>query len=344
MSYIPQMIPNFISAPNKTNLQESVFDYIPIWSYKITQKAKNELHWHNYTQIWYTISGSYYHTVNGERILQTAGDVSFIYPYTLHAVDTSECDLENTEVITVYLSDEFIAKQKLPFYPLTFERSVFTNTILGNFVHLSGKDKKIADNSFRRILSELAKEEKMDISEIEKEIISFFEVCISKKQETLCEAELKAELSVTQNIVNATNYLSRNLERKFSLPEISTIALMSERSFTDKFKEVTGQTYHTYLTLSRLSEAVLLMRYSQKNMSEIAKECGFSNSGHLTKVCNAILGISPFAMRKQIKGWSQEYGGRLFDENIRRVRWLIPEKTDYDIFIRRMIATGEFIL
>ena len=35
-------------------------------------------------------------------------------------------------------------KQKLPFYPLTFERSVFTNTILGNLVHLSGKDKKIA--------------------------------------------------------------------------------------------------------------------------------------------------------------------------------------------------------
>ena len=97
MSYIPPMIPNLIHAPTEENLIYPGFARSSVWGYRLDKRAKNELHWHTYSQIWYTLRGSYYHTVNGERHLFKEGDAAIILPYSVHAIDSSEENMDDTQ-------------------------------------------------------------------------------------------------------------------------------------------------------------------------------------------------------------------------------------------------------
>ena len=45
--------------------------------------------WVDYVQIYYTISGEYFHTVNGVKKERLPGSATLIFPFTSHIFDTS---------------------------------------------------------------------------------------------------------------------------------------------------------------------------------------------------------------------------------------------------------------
>ncbi len=307
MSYIPPMIPNLVLAPTKVNLIYPGFAHAPVWGYRLDKRAKNELHWHTYTQIWYTLRGSYYHTINGKRILMKEGDASIILPYSVHAVDTSESDIDNSEFLTVYISRMLWEKNLLPFSPLTYKTSVYENTLLPTLLHFEGEEKERTDLLFNSMIREFLKKGDIDCNVVIKNLDSFFRLCASKSSEQLKESEAHSIREQSDRIYDAVKYITENFSKKLPLSTLSKLSLMSDRSFTDKFKATTGITYHSYLKSVRISEAITRLRDGEDSIYTIARECGFSNSGHFINTCARMSGLSPVKLREHLFDWIGNY-------------------------------------
>ena len=311
MNYIPPMIPNLVLAPTDKNLIYPGFAASPVWGYRLDKRVKNELHWHTYAQVWYTLRGSYYHTVNGKRLLLKEGDAVIILPYSVHALDSSEENIDDTDIISVYLSRDVWEKKLMPFSPLTHEKAVFESDILPTLIHFEGEEKKLADSIFSVIKSEFSKKREMCSETVLENTEKFFRLCALKsdKQMTLRETDELREQS--DRIYNAVKYITQNFKKKIPLKELCKVSLMSERSFTGKFKATTGITYHSYLKAVRISEAVTLLRDEADGVFAIARDCGFSNSGHFINTCARMSGMSPAKLRLHLAEWHINYGVEL---------------------------------
>ena len=303
MGYIPPMVPNLILAPTRYNLIYPGFPNAPIWGYRLNKRAQNELHWHTYTQIWYTLRGSYYHTVNGKRVLMKEGDAAIILPYSVHAVDSSESDMENSDILTVYISRKLWEEKLLPFFPITYKTSTYENTLLPTLLHFEGEEKEYADTLFRNMLQEFLRKRDIDCDVVLDNLDKFFRLSASKSEKQLKENEAQALCEQADRIYDAVRYITENFSKKLPLSALSKVSLMSERSFTNKFKATTGITYHSYLKSVRLSEAVTKLRYGKESIYTIARECGFSNSGHFINTCARMSGFSPVKLREHLLDW-----------------------------------------
>ena len=311
MSYIPPMIPNFILAPTEKNLIYPGVARSPVWGYRLDKRAKNELHWHTYAQMWYTLRGSYYHTINGKRHLLKEGDLALVLPYSVHAIDTSNEDIDKTDIIAVYLSRDVWEKKLIPFSPLTHDKAVFERNILPALFHFEGKEKEFADGFFRVIKDEFLKKQEMRLEILLEKIEGVFRLCTLKSDEQIKPKEADELQAQSDGIYNAVKYITQNFKKKIPLKELCKVSLMSERSFTDKFKATTGMTYHNYLKSVRISEAITRLRDENDGIFAIARECGFADSSHFIKNCALVADLSPAKLRIHLAEWQRNYGSEL---------------------------------
>lgn len=330
-------IPGTVPALKQTvsKITTKILDKLPFDLYAVDTCVKNQLHWHDYTQIWYTVSGSYYHTINGVCKLQTPGSVALIYPYTLHAVDTSHTRLEEARIISISICNDAYAKNQLPLIPLTYSLASFDSFSLSPFIMLSGHDKELADDLCERALSEFSKNQAMIYGKIFSCINSLLELCASAINNRLGKRDIHIAHERALHISNAVYYITENASSKIPLAKVSRSAMMSERSFTDKFKLTVGQTYHSYLVSVRMAKAVDLLRYTNKSIAEISDECGFSNNGHFTNVCTELFSMSPLALRRYFREWAKKHGQRMYEKSL-NASWLYNWSEDELAEIKRL--------
>lgn len=340
MSFLDFPHPGVVPSLCRTREQYNVLAKLPVHIYAVDANDTNEIHWHDYTQIWYTISGSYYHTVNGVRSLQTAGCVSVIYPYSVHAVDTLHTELSDARIICISISDSAFVKNILPFVPLTYSLAAFDNFTLHPFTKLSGRDKELADDLCESALSEYQKNQAMIYHKIFNNIGKLLELCVKNTNTPLSKNELHIAHERMLHIRNAVHFITDNCSERIPLQSVSKSAMMSERSFTDKFKLTVGQTYHSYLIGVRMAKAADLLRYSTKSISEIAEECGFSNSGHFSNTCVDTFGINPAKLRRQFKEYARTNGEAAFQKSLAAL-WLYNWSED-ELCEMRRFATGDW--
>ncbi|MGA1939285.1 helix-turn-helix transcriptional regulator [Arcobacter sp. YIC-310] len=97
------------------------------------------------------------------------------------------------------------------------------------------------------------------------------------------------------------NYFKSFIENNFSyednILDLSYLLKMSDISFRQKFKEVYKTTPKKWQTKKRLQKAKILLENSDKNVSEVCKECGFDNLSWFIQVFKKEYNLTP----KQIK-------------------------------------------
>lgn len=96
----------------------------------------------------------------------------------------------------------------------------------------------------------------------------------------------------------ALNYAYKNYANHITLDEITQLVHINKSYFCRLFKSVTGISFIEYVYRIRLYKAEKLLLRSDKNITEIAYEVGFSSSAYFTKIFREQKGISPMFYRK----------------------------------------------
>jgi AraC family transcriptional regulator len=108
----------------------------------------------------------------------------------------------------------------------------------------------------------------------------------------------KASSEYVQRINRVIDYLRGNLDRQVKLEELAKVACFSEFHFHRIFSAVSGETLNNFTNRLRLEKAARLLRFSDRSLTDIALDCGFSSSATFSRGFRSGYDTSPSQFRK----------------------------------------------
>lgn len=93
--------------------------------------------------------------------------------------------------------------------------------------------------------------------------------------------------------------MDRTFAEPLCIPRLAQIARVSEAHFIRTFHETFGETPHRYLQRRRVERAMFLLRSTDRRVTDICFDVGFSSLGSFSRTFHGIVGESPSSFRKR---------------------------------------------
>ena len=113
--------------------------------------------------------------------------------------------------------------------------------------------------------------------------------------------ENKKQSKQLELLYKVDSYVNHNYHTHISLEDIASHTGYSTYYFSHFFKDATGQNFSDYLILFRLERAMYMINTSQKNLTDIAFDCGFNSIRSFNRAFQNYLKITPSEYRRTKK-------------------------------------------
>lgn len=97
-----------------------------------------------------------------------------------------------------------------------------------------------------------------------------------------------------------TGYIMQNFDKEISLAEIASVGSMGVTAFCNYFKEQFRVTFVEYLTTVRIGHACKLLSENDRNVVEVAYECGFNNLANFNRQFKKLKSMTPSDYRRTL--------------------------------------------
>lgn len=94
------------------------------------------------------------------------------------------------------------------------------------------------------------------------------------------------------------DHVRNSIDQQLNLADLACLACFSEFHFHRIFKAISGETLNEFINRIRAEKAARLLRYSDKKLTDIALDCGFSSSATFSRAFRSIYDTSPSQFRK----------------------------------------------
>ena len=101
-----------------------------------------------------------------------------------------------------------------------------------------------------------------------------------------------------RDIRQVKNYVDENYHQKITLESAAELFYINKHYLARLFKEQYGITFTAYLQQVRITYAKRMLRFTDKKIEEIGRECGVGELAYFGRVFKKIEGISPGEYRK----------------------------------------------
>lgn len=108
--------------------------------------------------------------------------------------------------------------------------------------------------------------------------------------------------AATDRLSLVMDWLTQNSARAHTLDELAERALMSRRTFTRRFRQVTGTTVGQWLLNQRLALAQRMLEMTDKPIELVAETAGFASPALFRRSFGQAFGISPSVYRREFRG------------------------------------------
>ena len=100
-----------------------------------------------------------------------------------------------------------------------------------------------------------------------------------------------------RRMLRARDAMDRAYARPLDVDELAGIACVSRAHFIRTFKATFGETPHRYLQRRRVERAMYLLRSSDRTVTDVCMEVGFSSLGTFSRTFRDIVGETPSQFR-----------------------------------------------
>ena len=102
-----------------------------------------------------------------------------------------------------------------------------------------------------------------------------------------------------RRLLRARDAMDRTYAEPLDVPALARIACVSEAHFIRTFRATFGETPHRYLQRRRVERSMFLLRETDRSVTAICLDVGFSSLGTFSRTFSEILGESPTDYRER---------------------------------------------
>ncbi len=257
-------------------------------------------HWHNEFEYCVVISGIVGFTIEGHYVEAKQGEAIFVNANALHFA--TQVSQNNAKVYTVSFLPTIFANAEGNTIYRRFFLPVLQSPVKSFLITDSQKNSKDILEYLTKIFMEHSKQN-YDyelkcieyISNIWRSTLAY----LQENKDTLSLQNIDQEDERKAKII--LNYIHNHYNEDIKIDEIVKYAKASRSGCFRCFRQYTSKTPIEYLTEYRLSRAIHLMVQTDKSMTQIASECGFSDSCYFGKVFLRKYKMTPLQYKKWIR-------------------------------------------
>jgi AraC-like DNA-binding protein len=101
-----------------------------------------------------------------------------------------------------------------------------------------------------------------------------------------------------RRLLRARDAMDRAYAQPLDVPALARIAYLSEAHFIRTFRATFGETPHRYLQRRRVERSMFLLRETERSVTDICLDVGFSSLGTFSRTFRDIMGQSPTSYRR----------------------------------------------
>jgi transcriptional regulator GlxA family with amidase domain len=102
-----------------------------------------------------------------------------------------------------------------------------------------------------------------------------------------------------RRLLRARDAMDRTYAGPLDVASLARIALVSEAHFIRSFRATFGETPHRYLQRRRVERSMFLLRETDRSVTEICLDVGFTSLGTFSRTFREIVGEAPSTYRKR---------------------------------------------
>ncbi|MCI8630699.1 MAG: helix-turn-helix transcriptional regulator [Firmicutes bacterium] len=276
------------------------------------------LHFHKDMEIIYVLEGSITLKSGGYVYKLSNGDVFIVNSNEIHSI---EGGAENNMVMCAHINRDYFMR----YYPELENRAFF----IGAKVQHSAETEILRESINRCMLEIMEKGRHYKEKVVETahntvaHMLSSFSYALAEDE----QQEKGGSKILTRRLARIMNYICGNYNRKLTLQEIAEHEDLSIYYLSHIIKEYTTMSFQDFLNYLRAYESVALLKNTNKKVSVISEEMGFSAVRYYIKHFEISYGITPQEYRSRYKegtlqscvmGRGYTYS-RSAPENIKRV-------------------------
>ncbi len=109
----------------------------------------------------------------------------------------------------------------------------------------------------------------------------------------------RATEDTNRRMLRARDAMDRSYAEPLDIARLAKIAVVSDAHFIRTFRAVFGETPHRYLQRRRVERAMFLLRTTDRRVTDVCFDCGFTSLGTFSRTFAAIVGESPSVYRSR---------------------------------------------
>src|SRR3954454_6889941 len=100
-----------------------------------------------------------------------------------------------------------------------------------------------------------------------------------------------------RRMLRARDAMDRTYAQPLDIPSLARIAVVSEAHFIRTFRDTFGETPHRYLQRRRVERSMFLLRETDRSVTDICLDVGFTSLGTFSRTFRDIVGETPSGYR-----------------------------------------------
>lgn len=261
------------------------------------------LHQHKFIEIVYILSGRAKHIINDNEYAVKKGDISVINPYEAHAFVADPSCSEEFIAYDLMFTPDFIDKACLEnddfsqlsdsfmFYSLFPDEKEFKERF--NLVPNCHYE---LETVFEKIYHEYQNKKTGYVNLIRVYTAEIIIKLLRKIQEL---AQSSISESQKKLVMNVIEYIENNYSIHINTEEIASKMFFNKNYLAKLFKKETGLSINEFVREIRLREACRQLLSTDRNISEIAYDCGFNDIKTFYILFKKYMGCTPKLYRAQ---------------------------------------------
>lgn len=242
-------------------------------------------HWHDDLELIYVLEGKFTATLNGEEVVMGPGDTLFVTGGQLHAGFAENCKYQ----VTVF-------DPQLLFHLPDPCKAYIHGLLNGNAVMTSyfPAEKTEIRNSVQQLfLTAFEGNEGQNSLLIYGYLLQFFGCLCKEHAYAKNDLPHRSDARNVRHLKQVLEYISIHYREPISLEQLAKTANMNPKYFCRFFRKMTRRTPMDYVNYHRIECACRALISTEKNVTEVAFECGFNDISYFIKTFREHKGVTP---------------------------------------------------